>query len=372
MKKIILLFLIVFCGFTACKENNTYTLTGAFADDEQNGKTAYLQLVDSAFRRGIFIDSVTIEEGKFVFKGLADKTPVVQFVVVDRTVMPAAFIVEKGKINMDFDSENKAKVSGTAFNDKYQQFNDAEASMLDKIISFQKTYEDIKKDGDLTLEQLNEYALSRKEIEEDYSNLTYNFIKSNIMNPVGQYFFTENSYNINDSRLKELISSSTSDFKNLQRIKNLMSRVEKRDATAVGLQFTDVKGLNIEGKEISLSDYAGKGKIVLVDFWASWCGPCIHVMPELIETYNEFKNKGFEIVGISLDSNKDSWIKATEKFNISWPQLSNLKGWDEDSAVTYGINLIPNTILIDKDGKIIERAIHVDMLKVMLAELLVD
>ena len=332
MKKIILLVSIAAFIMTACENRNTFTLTDTFINNDQDGKVVYLKKPDSNFRKSNVIDSAKVEKNRFVFKGIAKEMPFVQLISVDESVMPAAFIVEKGKIEMNFDSVLNATVKGTPMNDQYQQFE----------------------------------TESAKGIE----NTDYNFIKSNITNPMGQYFLIRNQYYLEDSQLKELISQSSPDFQNTGIVQKLQKRIEKREATAVGKQFTDLKGLTPAGKAAALSDYAGKGKVVLIDFWASWCGPCRQSMPDLVATYQKYKNKGLEIVGISLDNNKDAWAKATDDLKITWPQFSNLKGWDEDCAVTYGVNSIPHAILIDKDGKIIARGVGEDELNMKLEELL--
>jgi len=368
MKKIILFTLVIAGILTACTDKNVYTLTGTFATDERDGKFVYLQQIDSNFRKGDIIDSIKVENGKFVFNGIAEKTPVVQLVVIDNSVMPAVFVAEKGKIEMNLDSELKATVKGTTTNEQYQQFKMAEDSIFEKMMSNYKQIEDIKKAGDMTSEQSQEFDKSSKQLEEELYKLTYDFIKPHITSPAGQFFFFDNFYYLNDIQKKELISSAPSDFQNLEGIQKLEKRIEAREATAVGKQFTDVKGFNPDEKEVSLSDYAGKGKVVLVDFWASWCGPCREAMPDVVATYQKYKNKGFEIVGISLDGRKEDWEKAIKDLNITWPQLSNLKGWQEDCAVTYGVDAIPHTVLIDKDGKIIER--NLSELNFKLEELL--
>ena len=103
-------------------------------------------------------------------------------------------------------------------------------------------------------------------------------------------------------------------------------------ATAVGQKFTDFEMQTPEGKTVKLSDYVGKGKVVLVDFWASWCGPCRREMPNLVEAYAKYKNKNFEIVGVSLDQSADAWKEAIKKLNITWPQMSDLKYWNCEGA----------------------------------------
>ena len=101
----------------------------------------------------------------------------------------------------------------------------------------------------------------------------------------------------------------------------------------------------------------GKGKLVLVDFWASWCGPCRQAMPDLIKVYTDYKGK-LEIVGVSLDENPGAWKKAIARLGITWPQMSDNKGWASPAAMQYGVHSIPHTLLIDNDGTIIGRNLH--------------
>ena len=119
-----------------------------------------------------------------------------------------------------------------------------------------------------------------------------------------------------------------------------------------------------------MSDYAGKGKVVLVDFWASWCGPCRQEMPNVVKVYNQYKDKGFEIVGVSLDQTEEAWKKGIADLGITWPQMSDLKYWQCEAAAIYGVNAIPHTVLIDKDGTIIERNLRGEKLYERIAELL--
>ena len=123
-------------------------------------------------------------------------------------------------------------------------------------------------------------------------------------------------------------------------------------------------------KGVKLSDYAGKGKLVLVDFWASWCGPCRREMPNLVELYKQYKNKNFEIVGVSLDQNGDSWKAAIKQLNITWPQMSDLKYWECEGAQLYAVSSIPHVVLIDGEGTIVARGLHGEELQQKVAELL--
>ncbi|HWB58280.1 MAG TPA: TlpA disulfide reductase family protein [Chthoniobacteraceae bacterium] len=118
--------------------------------------------------------------------------------------------------------------------------------------------------------------------------------------------------------------------------------------------FEDVKDL--DGKPLSVANY--KGKTVLVDFWATWCGPCVGEMPNVIKTYQKYHDKGFEIIGVSLDQDKDSLTKFIKDNNMPWPQYFDGQGWDNKLAAKYGIQSIPMNFLIDKDGKIIDKGLR--------------
>ena len=150
----------------------------------------------------------------------------------------------------------------------------------------------------------------------------------------------------------------------------MMSRLEILKNVAVGKQFVDFEMADPKGEVHKLSEFVGNGKVVLIDFWASWCPPCRKETPHLVELYKQYKNKGFEIVGISLDSKADAWAKGVKDLNITWIQLSDLKGWQNAGAALYGVNSIPHTVLVDKDGTIIAKNIHGEEIDAKLQETL--
>jgi peroxiredoxin len=149
---------------------------------------------------------------------------------------------------------------------------------------------------------------------------------------------------------------------------NLGKRIEQLSFLAAGTTAPDFTILTPDNKNISLKDF--RGKVVLVDFWASWCKPCRQENPNVVAAYNKFKGKGFEIFGVSLDQNKEAWVAAIEKDGLIWKHGSDLKYWDAAPAKLYNVSSIPYNVLIDKEGKIIAKNLHGTDLENQLANVL--
>ena len=260
---------------------------------------------------------------------------------------------------------------------------DGDTVFLQEVVGRQLSKLDtaIIKNGTFTFEGVQDSAVNRYEqraenmkalegLQNELGEVYKEGIKKNITNPVGIHLFKMNYYSMETAENDALLQQIPAQFQNDAAIVKIKEMVEKQKKTAVGQKFIDFEMQTPDGKSVKLSDYAGKGKVVLVDFWASWCGPCRREMPNLVEAYAKYKGKNFEIVGVSLDQNADSWKEAIKTLKMTWPQMSDLKYWNSEGAQLYAVNSIPHTMLIDGEGTIIARGLHGEELQTKIAEAL--
>jgi len=150
--------------------------------------------------------------------------------------------------------------------------------------------------------------------------------------------------------------------------KKIAERLQKLVRSGVGDLAPNFTLSTPEGKALNLYDI--KGKVKLIDFWASWCGPCRRENPNVVKVYAEYHPKGLEIIGVSLDNNKTNWLTAIEKDGLKWIHLSDLKGWQNEAVLMYGVESVPHTVLLDADNRIIAKNLRGDALHAKIAELL--
>lgn len=365
MKKFIL-SVAVSCLFIAgCNNSKSYKISG-IVEDISNGDTIYLQ----EYKNGemIKLDSAVISNGKFIFKGEQDSVVnrYITYLKGDKRIF-TDFFLENGDINVVLGQESK--VSGTKNNDIYQSFKD-------KFMALNKEMNGlyIKLQTDTTLTEMDKEKLSKEIEAKDKSgmDMVFNSIKENITNPVGIYLLPQYSAAFDLKKQAELINAVPAKYMNNEVLKALKKRVDLAMKTAVGEKYIDFSMENIDGQKVALSNYISANKYTLIDFWASWCGPCRADMPNVVAVYNEFKDKGFGIVGVSLDEKADDWKAAIVELGITWPQMSDLKGWENAAAQLYGINSIPATILVDQNGIIVARNLRGAAIKDELLKLYKD
>lgn len=369
MKKLIYFF-IAGIVLLSCQNSNKYTINGTVANDVYEGTSVFLQqMTDNAME---VVDTVVVQNRKFSFSGTAD-TPLLRFIVLDGTLNPRQesripVLIEPGKLDVVFDSI--VTVKGTNTNDAYTNFRLQQSDQEKKSREIISLFNQESAAGTMTEERDAELQQSYEDINKQLDNLSLNFVKENIGNKLGEFVFQSSSAMFTPEQQKEILDLASEEFKSTKRIQRVIKRLENLEKVAVGQKFVDFTLKDTEGTEVSLSDYAGKGNYVLVDFWAAWCGPCLQEMPNVVAAYEKYKSKGFEVVGVSLDQEHDRWVEGIKDLNMTWPQMSDLQFWDSPIVDLYAIRGIPHTILLDKDGTILEKDLRGEALELKLAELM--
>ncbi|MDR2848605.1 MAG: AhpC/TSA family protein [Bacteroidales bacterium] len=364
------------CLLYACSSHSGYIINGTI--DNADEKTVYLESYQEL--TPVVFDSAVVKNGKFQLKGTV-KCPDLCLLYIGNTG-PVQFFIENSTINIAVAEDIRSSViTGSKENDLFTEFsrlidNDYNVpikKLNDDYMYLQLEREEIegntaKKDSlDAKLEVLLEQL---KKIDQLRNECMSDFVKQHPDN-VFSAFIIENTltHYIEITEFEDIINAFDENHPS-QWVQMAKAKLASGKRTETGQLFADFEMLTPENTTAKLSDYAGKGNYLLVDFWASWCRPCRIANPQLVEIYRKYKNKGFDVVGVSLDKNRGEWTKAIADDQLTWNHLSDLQFWDSKAAKLYSVNSIPYAILLDKEGKIIEKGIHFKELDAKLAELL--
>ena len=343
------------------KEGSTYTLEGtaAFMTDGQ------LELLDD---QGETLDTIDVKNGKFSYTGQADSACLYTISAIGwaNGIGTADFFTEPGTISVTLsDQPQQSTVSGTTANNALQELMVATKPLYDKI---QELEELVRSDSAQTVDQ---WAIGERynQIVSGITNKYKEYAEKNIDNELG--FLLVNRF-IDPSEdgelLHQLIAKMPEAFRQRQQTKDLEGRLKAYEASSIGQKITDFALNTPEGEPLSVMSEVAKNKITILDFWASWCGPCRREMPFMKELYAEYHPKGLGIVGISLDESAADWNRAIADLKIEWPQMSDLKGWDCAAAQTFQVRAIPHLIILDSEGKILQKGLRGEELKQFIAQ----
>lgn len=343
MKKIFILAMAA-AAMVSCGTATKYTITGS-SEEFVDGKWAFLG--EQKGREFVKSDSVQIAGNSFILKGEVE-TPYSAYIAIGesnaRPEMYIQLVVEPGKIEVKkLNPEHRSfSAVGTAFNDKQSDFNN-------------KAWELHQNDGS----------------EEDYIALHKSFIEENIDNVLGLNAFKGSYYYFKPQDVIALIDAMPAAAQ--EELAKTKESAEQALKVLPGNPYIDVVEKDANGKEISLKSVVENknNKYLLLDFWASWCGPCMGEIPHLKEAYNRFHKKGFEIYGASFDRAREPWLKAVEEKEMNWIHVSALKMWDNQARHDYAVNSIPANFLIDcSTGEIIATQLRGEEVIKKLEELL--
>lgn len=355
-----------------------YKITGHIKGNGE-GKKVFLRSSDNPK----LVDSTVIKNGTFTFSGKAtypqmyDITinketptkenprpwqPLIPLFVENTNITLSA---ELDSINTQLDvytnkyDPSRVKIEGAPLYKEYLAYNKGFDAMMkkwseafDKYIAYLNPGKD-KEKGPVSvgIAAVDNVDIAKKNMLDYVSG----YIKSNPSSYVAVYAFKKQMSSFSVDEIKDLMSAFSAGIKNSDAGKDLAEVVAKTSKTAIGSPYADFAFQDKDGKPVKLSDHVAKGKYVLLEFWASWCGPCRADIPHLKEVYELYHPAGFEVISISMDDSKEKWLKAMDEEKMKWLQVSDLKAFDGDLSKLYNFNGIPTCVLIGPDGKIITR-----------------
>lgn len=345
----------------ACQDNkNAYSISGTY-DAATEGDSVSLQLIEG--RKLVALQKVPVVNGKFEFKGVADSVQVAAVSIGDAFCQ---LFLEPGQIQVDLKANQMAFALGTPNNNAYEAYMSDMKALEDEYAEIAKSAQN----PDLSEVEKTNIKKQMGEFEEKYYQAVKNSIADNVGNDFGLYNLCNSYYYYNPEELAPVLEGYLAAFPTNTRLQRIKANNDLSLETAVGKQFKDFEMADVDGNMHKLSEYIAANEVTLVDFWASWCGPCRQEMPAVKAAYEAYKGKGFGIIGVSLDNNKEAWVKAIADLGIEWPQISDLQGWNCVGAKLYGVNSIPATVLVAKDGTILAKNLRGDAIQEKLSEIL--
>ena len=362
MKKVsIIAAILSLAAAVSCSNGVKYSVSGPCPKDSTK-----VFLIDQITRTPI--DSAVVSDGSFSMKGKADKDALLA-VRIEGTPWMFQFFNDGTPVTLD--PEQKT-VTGSELNNKLTEYDLKNEELHNAFYAFRKTLNGLS-DEEIQA-KMPEYKAKLQSITDFYDQM----FEENKDNIIPAAFIRTYQSLKGDTKFEELFESDAAYAahpyalnvkQKSEEAKAKRKEAEEKKLAVIGQQFLDLEEPDVDGNMHKLSEYVGQGKWVLVDFWASWCGPCKKEMPNVVEAYKKFHGKGFEVVGLSFDNKKEPWVKAIEEWEMPWIHLSDLKGWDTVPHEVYTVNAIPDNLLIDPEGKVVARGLRGEALIAKLQEI---
>lgn len=361
MKKLFVIAALMVAALPLMAQEVKFTVNGISKD---NGKT--VAIVDRLTNQTL--GQAVVADGKFSIEGSAEKDA---FLTVrqDGLDWSTLFFNDGTPVTVNL---NDSTLKGSSLNERVVAYD---LQLSGPMSAFQRKWGLF-----LNTHDESEMENYRSEIEQELQKIykdkeeLLNRIFADNKGNVAPVAFVEEYIDVySEEKLDEaLAGQACASHPYVKRIKDRIARqreIEAKKNAVIGKQFTDLEEADVDGNLHKLSEYVGKGKWVLVDFWASWCGPCRAEMPNVVAAYEKYHDKGFDIVGLSFDNRKEPWVKAIADLKMSWIHLSDLKGWKTVASSVYDVNAIPDNLLIDPQGKIVARGLRAEKLAARMKEI---
>ena len=351
-----ILFSAAVLALTAC-HSNTYKISGA-VEGLNDGDTLF---ITNDLQTGIPTDTLIVKDGKFELSGETDSTYLCMVYSEKRNELNAPFFIEPGNISIKLvETPGASRVGGTKCNEQWQELNDSVMTIGKEI---NRIAEHIY--GNTVDEMEQQKGMDQIEkLNQRFSAIVVKTTEKNIKNEFGYFLLTYYPEELIDNQTRmKLIDKLPDEKQKRPAIQKMLANLKQASESAEGMTIKDFTQPGLDGTPVSLLGEVSKSKITVIDFWASWCGPCRQEMPFMVELYDKYKDKGLNIIGISLDEDSDAWKAATQQLNIPWVQMSDLKGWENVIAKHFCVTSIPHTIVVDQQGKILKRGLRSEKLE---------
>ncbi|MGN6530794.1 MAG: redoxin domain-containing protein [Ginsengibacter sp.] len=358
------LSIILFLNINVKAQDSAFAINGNLEKIKEG--TIFLNI----YKEGeTFRDSALIKDGKFQFTGFVSSPFFASLTMPERKSDYFTFYIEPATMQVTGrgDSLKLLNVKGSSINSDDKLLKERMKAISKWEAGNSKIYEEAYKNQNrkvmdsLDLVDFDILAAKRKVVSA--------FVKENPKSMMSAMAILENyAYYAEASDVEPLYNELDKKIKNSSKGKEIKKMVDTYAKVAIGKTAPDIIQFTPDSSKLSLTSL--KGKYVLIDFWASWCGPCRRENPNVVAAFNQFKDKGFTIFGVSYDTKKDSWLKAIAADHLDWNQVSDLKGWKNSTSEEYGIKAIPSNILVDKNGVIVAKNIFGEKLTQKLKELL--
>ena len=355
-----ILFSAAVLALTAC-HSNTYKISGA-VEGLNDGDTLF---ITNDLQTGIPTDTLIVKDGKFELSGETDSTYLCMVYSEKRNELNAPFFIEPGNISIKLvEAPGASRVGGTKCNEQWQELNDSVMTIGKEI---NRIAEHIY--GNTVDEMEQQKGMEQIEkLNQRFSAIVVKTTEKNIKNEFGYFLLTYYPEELIDNQTRmKLIDKLPEEKQKRPAIQEMLVNLKQAAESAEGMTIKDFTQPGLDGTPVSLLGEVSKSKITVIDFWASWCGPCRQEMPFMVELYDKYKDKGLGIIGISLDEDSDAWKAATQQLNIPWVQMSDLKGWENAIAKHFCVTSIPHTIVVDQQGKILKRGLRSEKLEEFVA-----
>lgn len=369
MKQIIAVLILVI--ITGCqKELEGYAITGT-AEGIEDGKMVYVSQLDQVNQPSI-IDSVAIQDEKFEIDFSEVDQPHLSFLTVNGLNGNVMYIAENETINFEIykDSLMASKVSGGKENEAFQKYVSQIKDLSKNAMALRgQMREEMSNSGDMS--RMSYYQQKEDSLREKDLQFKKELIRENPDSFVSSLVLTDmQSMSVPNEVVREHYNMLSEEVKQTSFAKAVKENMDKAGAVDIGSKAPEFSGPNPEGEEISLSE--SLGKLTLIDFWAAWCRPCRVENPNIVNVYNKYHDKGFNVIGVSLDreDQRDRWLQAIKEDNLTWTQISHLQFWQEPIAQLYNVRAIPAAFLLDENGVIVAKNLRGEDLENKVKELL--